>query len=162
MEDEMTKKEIVRKIAEEMIFAFAVVDLLPGKTSVAFGPRWMPVGGLLSGLFGGLSGHQGALRSVFLIKAGLTKEEFVGTSATIAVLVDISRIAVYGTSFLASSVLVLGESGGYALLAVGTVSAFAGSFAGTRLVKKVTLVTLQRFVGALLLLVALAMGSGWI
>ena len=152
----------VRLVVAALIFAFAVVDLLPGKTGVAFGPRWMPVGGLLSGLFGGLSGHQGALRSVFLIKAGLTKEEFIGTSATIAVLVDISRIAVYGVSFLASSVLVLGESGGYALLAVGTASAFAGSFAGTRLVKRVTLVTLQRCVGALLLLVAVAMGSGWI
>jgi uncharacterized membrane protein YfcA len=152
----------VRLVVAALIFAFAVADLMPGKTGVALGPRWMPLGGLLSGLFGGLSGHQGALRSVFLIRAGLTKEEFVGTSATIAVMVDLSRIAVYGVTLLAGSFRVLGESGGYALLAVGTASAFAGSFAGTRLVKKVTLVTLQHIVGALLLVVAVAMGSGWI
>jgi uncharacterized membrane protein YfcA len=152
----------VKLVIGVLILSFAVVDLLPGRPRVTLGPRWMPVGGLLSGLFGGLSGHQGALRSVFLIKAGLTKEQFVGTSATIAVLVDLSRVTVYGASFLAGSFGILVEQGGYALLAVGTGAAFAGSFVGTRLVRKVKLLTLQRVVGALLVLVALAMCVGWI
>jgi acyl-CoA reductase-like NAD-dependent aldehyde dehydrogenase len=45
-------------------------------------PGYLPVGGLLSGFFGGLSGHQGALRSVFLLRAGLTKESFIATGVT--------------------------------------------------------------------------------
>lgn len=44
-----------------------------------FPPHWLPLGGLLSGFFGGLSGNQGALRSAFLLKAGLSKEAFIAT-----------------------------------------------------------------------------------
>lgn len=150
----------VELVIATLIFSFALMDLLPGKPRLAFGPKWMPVGGILSGLFGGLSGHQGALRSAFLIKAGLTKEEFIGTSATCAVLVDVSRISIYGLSLIAGQFAAIAEPDVYWLLAAATVSAFAGSFAGTRLVKKITLVTLQRLVGALLLLVATAMGLG--
>jgi len=152
----------VKLVIAALIFAFAVADLWPGASRVAFGPRLIPVGGLISGLFGGLSGHQGALRSAFLIKAGLTKREFVGTSATCAVLVDLSRIAVYGAGFVTGTFAAAGEGGGQALLAVGTGCAFAGSFIGTRLLEKVTLITLQRAVGTMLLIVAIAMGSGWI
>ena len=57
------------------------------------------LGGLLSGFFGGLSGHQGALRSAFLAKAGLTTERFVGSNAVIGFLVDLTRIAVYVAVF---------------------------------------------------------------
>lgn len=152
----------VKLVVAALIFAFAIADLVPGRGRVELGPRWMPIGGLISGLFGGLSGHQGALRSTFLIKAGLTKEQFVGTSATCAVLVDLARLAIYGVWILAGSFAALGERGGYALLAVGTGCAFAGSFVATRLLGKVTLVALQRVVGTLLLIVAIAMGSGWI
>ena len=57
--------------------------------------RAMPWGGLLSGFFGGLSGHQGALRSIFLVKSGTDPKRFAGTSATIAAMVDIARLAIY-------------------------------------------------------------------
>jgi len=46
-----------------LIAAFGVLELLPLGTKLALPARWLPVGGLLSGFFGGLSGHQGALRS---------------------------------------------------------------------------------------------------
>src|SRR4030065_529039 len=42
--------------------------------------RYLVLGGALSGFCGGLSGNQGAFRSAFLIKAGLDKQAFVGTS----------------------------------------------------------------------------------
>lgn len=50
--------------------------------------------GALSGFFGGLSGHQGALRTAFLIRAGLPKEVFVGTMVVSAVVVDLSRLLI--------------------------------------------------------------------
>ncbi len=58
--------------------------------------KYIPLGGLISGFFGGLSGHQGMFRSIFLIKTGLETKKFIATGVSIAVLVDISRILIYG------------------------------------------------------------------
>ena len=54
---------------------------------------------MLSVFFGGLSGHQGALRSLFLLRAGLPKEGCIATGIAASVLIDISRLSAYGTSF---------------------------------------------------------------
>jgi uncharacterized membrane protein YfcA len=143
-----------------LIFVFAWFDLLRPLRRLAFPPRWIPLGGALSGLFGGLSGHQGALRSAFLLKAGLSKERFIGTGAACAVLVDLSRLAVYGSSFFAGHFATLSSQGGYELVAAAAGAAFVGSFVGSRLVRKVTLEAVQKLVGALLLLVSIALGSG--
>ena len=109
----------------------------------------------MSGFFGGLSGHQGAFRSAFLAKAGLSREAFLGTNIAIACLVDLARIGVYGTHFrpaaLASNV---------PLLMAAAASAFTGAWIGSRLVKKVTLRALQFVVGSMLLFIALALGAG--
>jgi uncharacterized membrane protein YfcA len=63
-----------------LILLFVVLELLPVFARVALDRRWLPLGGLVSGFFGGLSGHQGAFRSMFLVKAGLDKEAFVATA----------------------------------------------------------------------------------
>ena len=56
-----------------LLIAFSLFELLPRLQGLAFEKKWLPLGGFLSGFFGGLSGHQGALRSAFLIRSGLTK-----------------------------------------------------------------------------------------
>ena len=81
-----------------LLLLFASAELLPRFRDVSFGPRYLPLGGLLSGFFGGLSGMQGALRSAFLARAGLTKEAFVGTGVVVACLIDVSRLGVYSGS----------------------------------------------------------------
>ena len=50
-----------------MIF-FAFTELFPKMLQLEFKNKFLIPGGFLSGFFGGLSGHQGALRSMFLIK----------------------------------------------------------------------------------------------
>lgn len=115
----------------------------------------MPLGGVLSGFFGGLSGMQGALRSAFLIHAGLTKEAFVGTGAVIAALIDLSRLGVYSTSLGSQS-----SELNYALLSGAVIAAFAGAFIGSRNLNRVTMVGVQRLVGVLLLLVAVSLIAG--
>jgi len=117
------------------------------------------IGGILSGFFGGLSGQQGALRSAFLLKAGLTKEQFIGTGVIVAVMVDTARLLVYGAGFMTVT------SSDFsprllALLLCGTVAAFAGSYLGARLVRKVTLRTVQIAVGVLLAALGIALGLG--
>jgi hypothetical protein len=44
---------------------------------------------------GGLSGHQGASRSAFLIRLGLPKESFIATGVAISAAIDVSRITAY-------------------------------------------------------------------
>jgi hypothetical protein len=136
-------------------------DLLPAFTRLAFDQKYLPYGGLLSGFFGGLSGHQGALRAAFLIKCGLSKEAFIGTSTVSTLFVDIARLVVYGIAFYLSSYQAIPGSTGWLVLAA-TLSAFMGAFIGTRLIRKVTLQTIQWMVGALLVLVGILMSGGLI
>ena len=56
------------------LLVFASFELSARFQQLSFSPRYLAVGGLLSGFFGGLSGTQGALRSAFLVRAGLSKE----------------------------------------------------------------------------------------
>jgi uncharacterized membrane protein YfcA len=85
-------------IAILLIF-FSLLEVVPYLKKIEFGKDHLVLGGVLSGFFGGLSGNQGALRSAFLIKSGLTKEAFIATGIVIACLIDFSRLGVYSTSF---------------------------------------------------------------
>ncbi len=143
-----------------VIAGFAVLELWPGFDELSFPPRLLTLGGVLSGFFGGLSGHQGALRSAFLLRAGLTKEQLVGTRIAGAVIVDVPRVIVYGAGFAAADLARLRDGGGLGLVIAATLCAFVGSFVGSRLIKSVTLRGLKRIVGAALLLFAIALGSG--
>ena len=115
------------------------------------------LGGILSGFFGGLAGIQGALRSAFLIKAGLSKEAFIATGVVIASLVDITRLSVYAERFTTSG---LHEKIGLIISAVA--SAILGAFIGKKLLKKITLHAVQVFVAVMLMIISLALGIGFI
>lgn len=53
------------------------------------------VAGALSGMFGGLVGNQGGIRSAALLGFNLQRDEFVATATAIALLVDGFRMPVY-------------------------------------------------------------------
>jgi uncharacterized membrane protein YfcA len=134
---------------------FACVELLPSFRSISFPARYLPLGGLLSGFFGGLAGMQGALRSAFLIKAGLSKEAYVATGSAIAFLIDVSRLGVY------SKLLVQQRADmEYGLLTAAVFCAFAGAFLGSRFLPKITLSAIQSIVAVLLFIVGLGLISG--
>ena len=141
---------------------FGVIELLPRMGTLAFDARYIPLGGLLSGFFGGLSGHQGALRSAFLLRAGLSKEVFVGTGVVSAVVVDVSRLLVYGVTVFSGHITALEHEGIWGLVLAGTLAAFTGAFIGTRLLKKVTLRGIQVAVGIMLIMLAATLGAGLI
>ena len=147
----------VKLVIAGLIFAFALLELSPSAERLAFTRSLMPLGGLLSGFCGGLSGHQGALRSAFLIQSGLSKEAFIGTGVACAVLVDLARIATYSSTF---SLGALREGDTYLLVVAATLSAFLGAFIGVRLMGKVTLAGVRNLVGGLLILLALGLGLG--
>ncbi len=145
-----------------LIGVFSLFELIPWFQKVSLHPKYIPLGGLLSGFFGGLSGLQGALRSMFLIRVGLTKEQFVGTTVLSAIIVDVTRITVYGFVIFGQHISNLKEQGAFGLVIAGTFAALTGSIVGTQLLKKTTLGTVQKIVGVLLLVLALALVAGLI
>jgi uncharacterized membrane protein YfcA len=150
---------LVELVIGGLIAGFALLDLLPRFQNLAFDRKYLPLGGLLSGFFGGLSGIQGALRAAFLIKAGLEKEAFIGTSTMSAVIVDLARLLVYGLSFYTATFSKIAPQMAGLILAA-TLAAFVGSFIGARLMKKVTLRTVQITVGVMLIVVGAGLASG--
>ena len=97
------------------------------------------------------------MRSAFLIKAGLTKEAFIATGIVIACIVDFSRLGVYFTRFSSS-----GLHENLTLVIAATMSAFAGAYIGSKLLKKVTLGIVQNIVTVMLIALSVAMAFGLI
>ncbi len=144
-----------------IIIVFTVADLLPKAKGIAFSPKLLPLGGIVSGFFGGLSGHQGALRSAFLIRLNLGKEGFVATGTVIACLIDFARLGRY-LGDTGSALQHLHPLQSQKLVLVATIAAFVGAFLGNRILKKVTHQGLQKFVGTMLIVLGIAMVVGFI
>lgn len=108
-----------------IILVFSSLEFLPGFQRLAFDRKYLPIGGLISGFFGCLSGHQGAFRSAFLIKAGMNPESFVGTGTVAAVIIDVTRLFVYGLSFNFVQFSELNSGIGVNLVVAATLSAFS-------------------------------------
>lgn len=143
-----------------LIFVFALLELLPSVRNMTFDRRYLSLGGFLSGFFGGLSGHQGALRSAFLVRVGVSTQAFVGTNAVIGFMVDVARLIMYAGMFIfarTSSPLITKE---WPLIATATVAAFLGILIGKKFLHRVTMTTVQMLTGILLFGIALALGSG--
>ena len=149
----------VKLVIGILMIGFALFELLPRFRNLEFDRKYLPLGGLLSGFFGGFSGHQGALRSAFLAKSGLTTERFVGSNAVIGFMVDMTRISVYIALFTAAGGDIT-EFGGWPLVITGALAAFAGVMIGKRYLHKVTMKSVQTLVGVLLFGVGLALVFG--
>ena len=145
----------IKLIIAVLMIGFAVFELDSRLSNLSIDARYLPVGGALSGFFGGLSGHQGALRSAFLLHTGLKKEAFIASGVVIGSMVDVGRLVVYGAYYARTGI---GEN--IALLAVTALFAFVGAFVGRRLLKKVTLRYIQVLVGIMLIGIAIGLGTG--
>lgn len=145
----------VKFLISVLLILFAGMDLIPYFNKLKFGKEKLPLGGVLSGFFGGLSGNQGAFRSAFLIKAGLSKEAFIGTAVVVSSFVDFTRLSVYATRFAKS-----GLTENISLVLFAVLSAIAGAYLGNKLLKKVTIHSIKVLVAVMLILISVALGSG--
>ncbi len=142
-------------IAALMIF-FALMEILPALKNLQFAKRYLTAGGLLSGFFGGLSGHQGALRSAFLVNAGLlAKEQFIATGVVVACMVDMTRLPIYLSRFASESLV-----NEWRPLLIATLCAFAGAYIGVKNIKKVTLDFVKWLTAGMIVIIALLLGVG--
>jgi uncharacterized membrane protein YfcA len=143
-----------------MMVLFALFELVPRLKELHIDRNCLVLGGVLSGFFGGFSGHQGALRSTFLTKMDLSTEAFVASNAVIGLMVDAARIVVYGVVYFAMPEAGIVAPEHWTLIATGVLAAFAGVLLGTRFVRKVTMHTVKTIAGILLLVIAAALAAG--
>jgi len=138
-----------------LLIVFSLFEIIPKLSELHFDEKYLALGGVLSGFFGGLSGNQGALRSAFLIRNRLSKEAFIATGVVIACLIDTSRLIVYSDRIFRDY-----ETFNYKLVIIATLAAFAGAYIGNSLINKITIKTLQNIVAVTLFLFALSLGMG--
>lgn len=158
--ESLFKLTIVKMVVGFLIIFFAVFELLPWTQQLVLPFKWLPIGGAISGFFGGLSGNQGALRSAFLLKTGLSKNAFIATGITSAIFIDASRIIIYGVRIPSDHVT---ESQDLIIpIIVGTVCAICGSFIGKQFLQKVTFKIIRIIVTAAMVLIGAALLVGFI
>lgn len=145
----------VKLAAAAAMLGFAAYELKPAAPGAPPGVAGLAGAGLLSGFFGGLSGHQGALRSAMLSRLELSPERFIATGVVIACLVDATRLGVYARHWPAVSAQT-------SLLVAACLSAFAGALLGKRLAGKTTIEGIRRLVAAMLVLFSLLLAAGLI
>jgi uncharacterized membrane protein YfcA len=150
----------VKLVMGILMLVFALFELHPSLREMKFKSSHLFLGGILSGFFGGFSGHQGALRSAFLAKVGVSPQAFVGTNAAIGFMVDMARIAMYGGAFFLAGTANQFGPDQWRLIAAATGAAFAGVLLGKRFLHKVTMGAIQKLTGLLLLGIAIALGAG--
>ena len=57
---------VMKIIVAFLLIFFALFELIPKLKNLQFSEKYLPIGGVLSGFFGGLSGHQGDRKSTRL------------------------------------------------------------------------------------------------
>ncbi len=138
-----------------VLIFFALYELLPKLKNKSFEKDKLIFGGILSGFFGGFSGHQGGLRSAFLVNVGLSKESFIATGVIIASFIDVTRLGTYFKSLSLSDLKAQSL-----LLSISCLVAFVGAYFGAKLLKKITFSWLQTFVGFFLIFMGILLASG--
>jgi uncharacterized membrane protein YfcA len=138
-----------------LLLIFAMIEILPGSRRMRASRLWLWSGGVLSGFFGGLSGHQGALRSSFLIQIGLSKEQFIATGILISLLIDITRLPVYLTSLNPAEL-----RAEWIPVVATTLAAFTGALIGRKLLTKMTLRFVQYLVAIAVAIIGILLSVG--
>jgi uncharacterized membrane protein YfcA len=147
----------INLIVASLMAFFALFEIVPSLKKMQFDKNKLIFGGIISGFFGGLSGHQGALRSAFLIRYGLPKEVFIATGIVIASFIDVTRLGLYFSRMNSIEVEV-----NLPILSTAVLSAFLGAYFGRMLLKKVTLDFVQWTVAIMILILAALLAVGMI
>jgi len=132
--------------------------LIAGTTEILRRPIPLPssppvllAAGGLSGLFGGLVGNQGGIRSASLLGFGLSPRQLVATATASAVLVDLARVPVY----VATSGAALASQA--ALIAAASAGVVVGTFVGVPVLRRIPERVYRPLVGILLVLLGLSL-----
>ncbi|MFL5606119.1 MAG: sulfite exporter TauE/SafE family protein [Gemmatimonadaceae bacterium] len=135
-----------------------VLLVLAGVTELASRPLplpqtrfWRLLGGVLSGLFGGLVGNQGGIRAAALLGFRLRPRQLVATATATALVVDAARVPIY---LLSAGSVIAGQTH---LLIVLSIGVTVGTFLGVPLLSRLPESIFRRLVGGLLLLIGISL-----
>ncbi len=109
------------------------------------------VAGALSGMFGGLVGNQGGIRSAAMLGLRVPRDAFVATATAIALFVDAARVPVY-LAVDGSRLLDM-----WPVIVVGALGVIAGTLVGGRVLKHIPEPLFRRIVSAIILLLGIYM-----
>ena len=94
LQSQLTSPVLTIVLSALLVLA-GTTELLQRRVPLPQTSGWRLAGGILSGLFGGLVGNQGGIRSAALMGFDLSKETFVATATAVALVVDGARMPVY-------------------------------------------------------------------
>jgi len=136
-----------------MMVLFGFWELFPNAQKFTITEKWFGPIAFLSGLIGGFSGHQGALRTIVLSQSKLEKQAFVATGICIACFVDFARIPIYFSGNAMQTISI------QAILPA-VFPAFAGAWIGNHFLKKIEIQWLKWLVGSYLIAMGTLIGMG--
>lgn len=135
----MTDPNVLKVLLGSVLFCFALYSLWRPVFLANASPRWGRLGGALSWFSAGLIGTWGVLRGAFMSLFRLPKEQYIATIASIALLVDATRIPLYfGQWFLDPAYL--------RYIPVLFLIAFLGSRTGKRIVQKINTALFRKII----------------
>lgn len=138
-----------------LLLVFAGISELTGLASrLQFPGRGAVLAGALSGLFGGLVGNQGGIRSAALLRFGLSRETLVATATAVALLVDAARVPVYVVA-----------SGGqllemWPLIGALTAAVVIGTLVGAPILRRIPEPLFRRLLAVLLIVLGVGLIAG--
>jgi uncharacterized membrane protein YfcA len=145
---------LLERVLGTLLIIVGMLQLSGRAPSLRMAGPWVWVAGALSGLFGGMVGNQGGLRSAGLLAFQLSPREFVATAAAIALIVDAVRLPLYiwqsGSAVMAQ----------WRIVVLATLAVAVGTFAGTALLLRLPSKVFRRFVGAILLALGIWLVAG--
>jgi uncharacterized membrane protein YfcA len=109
------------------------------------------IAGALSGVFGGLVGNQGGIRSAAMLGMRVSKESFVATATAIALLVDAARMPVYA-AMQARQVVDI-----WPVLLFAIIGVVAGTIAGERVLRRTPESLFRRVVSFIILALGISL-----
>ncbi len=141
---------VVQSVVLTIVFGCLLVFAgITGLTGLADKIRFKGVAawiaGGLSGLFGGLVGNQGGIRSAAMLGFNLQREQFVATATGIALLVDVARLPVYLVVQWDKLTAI------WPYIVIATVGVVVGTIGGRNVLRRLPELAFKRVVGGIIL-----------
>lgn len=145
---------VLRVIFGLLLLLAGVGELTGLLARLPMGRRGALAAGALSGLFGGMVGNQGGIRSAAMLAFPLERLAFVATATAIALIVDVARLPVY-LAVEAQALMRVAP-----VIGLASAGVIIGTLAGERLLRLVPESVFRRAVALLLLVLGAYMLAG--
>lgn len=141
--------ELLARVLGGLLVFVGIAELIGVTQRMRFSGATAWIAGGISGIFGGMVGNQGGIRSAGLLAFDLSPREFIATAAVIALIVDLVRTPLYiweaGSEMLAA----------LRIMTIATVGVVVGTFAGSYILLRLSAAVFRRVIGAVLLVLGI-------